>query len=87
MSEPRYEHPVLLEKGSVQAELLAKLRGFLVGRAVAEDQERGVAWKDPDHAEDHDGDAEQDESHEDEASADVGGATHLSRSSEKQPDD
>ena len=74
--ESRHEVPVLLEDRSVQAELLAKLRGLLVRRAVAQDQEGGIARKDPHHAEDHDGHAEQDEGHEDEASADVGGATH-----------
>src|SRR6266566_2300061 len=75
------EHPVLLEKGSIEAELLAKLRGFLVGRAVAEDQERRVPWKDSDHTEDDDGDAEKNEGHQDETSADVCGAAHISRSS------
>src|SRR2546422_11114561 len=42
VSEPRYEHPVLLEERSVQPELLAKLRGLLVRRAGTADQERRI---------------------------------------------
>ena len=85
VSEPRYEHPVLLEERSVQPELLAKLRGLLVRRAVTEDQERRISRQDPDHAEYDDGHAEEHERHEDETSADVGGAAHISRSLD-QPD-
>ena len=81
MGEPRYEHPVLLEHRSIQTELLAKLRGLLVRRAVAEDEECRIARKDPDHTEDDDGDAEEDEGHQDKTSADVCGAAHISRSS------
>src|SRR5438093_545522 len=63
----------------------AKLRSLLVGRSVTQDPKRGIARQDPDHAEDDDGHAEEHEGHQDEASADVGGATHISRLLE-QPD-